>query len=425
MTGAVLAIFLVLLLVGFDVGFGMIASTYLSILTGERMVNGTVLPVQIVAGIDKYVLVAIPLFILTGEIMNRGGLTQRLIDWALALVGHMRGALAQVSLLTNLLMAGVSGSGAADAAATGRILVPAMRREGYHEGYAGAIIAAGAMLGPIIPPSVPMIVYAAMANVSVIRLFLAGLLPGLLLFAGFAMIGYLYPTGQAIEHRRPRQPLAVRGKATLVALPVLTLPIVVLGGMRFGIVTDTEAAAIAAVWALVVSVFLSRELNAGGIYSATVTAAHSASAILFLLAAAGPLAWIIAESRINLEIAAVIAGISDNPLVVLLAINVLLLLVGCFLEPLPAMIVFLPTLTPIGVSLGVDPIHFGMIVILNLMIGMLTPPVGLLLFVAGSAGNVPVAAIIRRIWPFLLWSLIVLALVVLVPGLSLWLPGSV
>jgi len=425
MTGAVLAIFLVLLLVGFDVGFGMIASTYLSILTGERMVNGTVLPVQIVAGIDKYVLVAIPLFILTGEIMNRGGLTQRLIDWALALVGHMRGALAQVSLLTNLLMAGVSGSGAADAAATGRILVPAMRREGYHEGYAGAIIAAGAMLGPIIPPSVPMIVYAAMANVSVIRLFLAGLLPGLLLFAGFAMIGYLYPTGQAIEHRRPRQPLAVRGKATLVALPVLTLPIVVLGGMRFGIVTDTEAAAVAAVWALVVSVFLSRELNAGGIYSATVTAAHSASAILFLLAAAGPLAWIIAESRINLEIAAVIAGISDNPLVVLLAINVLLLLVGCFLEPLPAMIVFLPTLTPIGVSLGVDPIHFGMIVILNLMIGMLTPPVGLLLFVAGSAGNVPVAAIIRRIWPFLLWSLIVLALVVLVPGLSLWLPGSV
>lgn len=425
MTGAILAIFLVLLLVGFDVGFGMIASTYLSILTGERMVNGTVLPVQIVAGIDKYVLVAIPLFILTGEIMNRGGLTQRLIDWALALVGHMRGALAQVSLLTNLLMAGVSGSGAADAAATGRILVPAMRREGYHEGYAGAIIAAGAMLGPIIPPSVPMIVYAAMANVSVIRLFLAGLLPGLLLFAGFAMIGYLYPTGQAIEHRRPRQPLAVRGKATLVALPVLTLPIVVLGGMRFGIVTDTEAAAVAAVWALVVSVFLSRELNAGGIYSATVTAAHSASAILFLLAAAGPLAWIIAESRINLEIAAVIAGISDNPLVVLLAINVLLLLVGCFLEPLPAMIVFLPTLTPIGVSLGVDPIHFGMIVILNLMIGMLTPPVGLLLFVAGSAGNVPVAAIIRRIWPFLLWSLIVLALVVLVPGLSLWLPGSV
>ncbi|WP_272005542.1 TRAP transporter large permease [Roseovarius sp. ZX-A-9] len=425
MTGAVLALFLLLLLVGFDVGFGMIASTYLSVVTGERMVNGTVLPVQIVAGIDKYVLVAIPLFILTGEIMNRGGLTQRLIDWALALVGHMRGALAQVSLLTNLLMAGVSGSGAADAAATGRILVPAMRREGYNEGYAGAIIAAGAMLGPIIPPSVPMIVYAAMANVSVIRLFLAGLLPGLLLFAGFAVIGYLYPTGQAIEHRRPRQSLAVQGKATLFALPVLTLPIVVLGGMRFGIVTDTEAAAVAAVWALIVSVFLSRELNARGIYSATVTAALSASAILFLLAAAGPLAWIIAESRINLEIAAVIAGISDNPLVVLLAINVLLLLVGCFLEPLPAMIVFLPTLTPIGMSLGIDPVHFGMIVILNLMIGMLTPPVGLLLFVAGSAGNVPVAAIIRRIWPFLLWSLIVLALVVLVPGLSLWLPGSV
>ena len=425
MSGAIIALFLVLLVVGFDVGFGMIATTYMSILTGERMVNGTILPLQIVGGIDKYVLVAIPLFILTGEIMNRGGLTQRLVDWALSLVGHVRGALAQVSLLTNLMMAGVSGSGAADAAATGRILVPAMRREGYNEGYAGAIIAAGAMLGPIIPPSVPMIVYAAMANVSVIRLFLAGLLPGLLLFAGFALIGYLYPTGQLAEHRRPRQPLAVKGRATLTALPVLTLPVVVLGGMRFGVVTDTEAAAVAAVWALIVSLFLSRELKLGGVYQATVTAARSAAAILFLLAAAGPLGWIIAESRINLEIAAAIAGISDNPLIVLLAINILLLLVGCFLEPLPAMIVFLPTLTPIGMSLGVDPVHFGMIVILNLMIGMLTPPVGLLLFVAGSAGKVPVAAIIRRVWPFLLWSLVVLALVVLIPGLSLWLPGPI
>lgn len=425
MSGAIIALFLVLLVVGFDVGFGMIATTYMSILTGERMVNGTILPLQIVGGIDKYVLVAIPLFILTGEIMNRGGLTQRLVDWALSLVGHVRGALAQVSLLTNLMMAGVSGSGAADAAATGRILVPAMRREGYNEGYAGAIIAAGAMLGPIIPPSVPMIVYAAMANVSVIRLFLAGLLPGFLLFAGFALIGYLYPTGQLAAHRRPRQPLSVKGRATLTALPVLTLPVVVLGGMRFGIVTDTEAAAVAAVWALIVSLFLSRELKLGGVYQATVTAAHSAAAILFLLAAAGPLGWIIAESRINLEIAAAIAGISENPLIVLLAINILLLLVGCFLEPLPAMIVFLPTLTPIGMSLGVDPVHFGMIVILNLMIGMLTPPVGLLLFVAGSAGKVPVAAIIRRVWPFLLWSLVVLALVVLIPGLSLWLPGPV
>lgn len=425
MSGAVIALFLVLLVVGFDVGFGMIATTYMSILTGDRMVNATILPLQIVGGIDKYVLVAIPLFILTGEIMNRGGLTQRLVDWALSLVGHVRGALAQVSLLTNLMMAGVSGSGAADAAATGRILVPAMRREGYNEGYAGAIIAAGAMLGPIIPPSVPMIVYAAMANVSVIRLFLAGLLPGLLLFAGFVLIGYLYPTGQLAEHRRPRQPLAVKGRATLTALPVLTLPVVVLGGMRFGIVTDTEAAAVAAVWALIVSLFLSRELKLGGVYHATVTAARSAAAILFLLAAAGPLGWIIAESRINLEIAAAIAGISENPLIVLLAINILLLLVGCFLEPLPAMIVFLPTLTPIGMSLGVDPVHFGMIVILNLMIGMLTPPVGLLLFVAGSAGKVPVAAIIRRVWPFLLWSLVVLALVVLIPGLSLWLPGPV
>jgi len=424
MSAAVIALFLMLLLVGFDVGFTMILSTYFSILTGERLVNGTVLPVQIVAGVDKYVLVAIPLFMLTGEIMNRGGLTQRLIDWALTLLGHMRGALAQVSLLTNLMMAGVSGSGAADAAATGRILIPAMRKEGYDQGYAGAIIAAGAMLGPIIPPSVPMIVYAAMANVSVIRLFLAGVLPGLLLFTGFALICYLRRSGQNAETLRPVATLGERGRATLAALPVLTLPIVVLGGMRFGIVTDTEAAAVAAVWALIVTIVLSRGEMMRGIFGATIDAGRSAAAVLFLLAAAGPLAWIIAESRVNLEIAAAISGVSDNPLIVLLIINLVLLVVGCFLEPLPAMIVFLPTLIPIGADLGVDPVHFGMIVILNLMIGMLTPPVGLLLFVAGAAGKVSVAAIIQRIWPFLLWSLVVLLAVMLLPGLSLWLAGQ-
>ncbi|WP_420726120.1 TRAP transporter large permease [Hwanghaeella sp. LZ110] len=424
MTIAVVLIFLMLLFVGFDVGFTMVASSYISILTGVREVNGTVMPLQIVAGVDKYVLVGIPLFILTGEIMNRGGLTERLIEWALSLLGHMRGALSQVSLLTNLLMAGVSGSGAADAAATGRIMIPAMKREGYNEGYAGAVIAAGAMLGPIIPPSVPMIVYAAMANVSVIRLFLAGVLPGILLFVGFVAICAMQPKKNS-GYCRPKASLAMRGRATLVALPVLSLPIVVLGGMRFGIVTDTEAAAVAAVWALIVSMVLSRKLTAGGVYEATRDAGISAAAILFLLAAAGPLAWIIAESRINLQIADAISTISVNPLIVLIVINLLLLLVGCFLEPLPAMIVFLPTLVPIGDNLGVDPIHFGMIVLLNLMIGMLTPPVGLLLFVSGAAGEVSVAQIIRRIWPFVLWSLVVLIAVVLIPGLSLWVPQHV
>ena len=209
-----------------------------------------------------------------------------------------------------------------------------------------------------------------------------------------------------------------RGRATLAALPVLTLPIVVLVGMRFGIVTDTEAAA--AVWALIVTIMLSRGQMLRDLFGATVDAGRTAAAVLFILAAAGPLAWIIAESRVNLEI----AGLSDSPLVVLLVINLVLLVVGCFHEPLPAMIVFRPTLIPIGADLGLDPVHFGMIVILNLMIGMLTPPVGLLLSISGAAGKVSVAAIIRRIWPFLLWSLVVLLAVMQVPELSPWLAGQ-
>ncbi|MBP0439979.1 TRAP transporter large permease [Tianweitania sediminis] len=424
MSVSIIILFLLLLIVGFDVGFTMIIAAYAAIITGDRLVNETILPQHIVASADHFVLLAIPLFILAGEIMNFGGLTQRLVDWALALLGHVRGALGQVALLTNLLMAGVSGSGAADAAATGRILIPAMRKEGYNEGYAGALIAAGAMLGPILPPSVPMIIYAVMANVSVMKLFMAGVVPGFLLFMGYSVICRFYPTGQKVEYFRKPLSNRERIRATLRTLPVLTLPIVVLGGMRFGLVTDTEAAALASVWALVVAMFFLRELSPSGFGKALASAARSSAAILFLLAAAGPLAWLIAESRVNLEIAAAISSISSNPLIVLLTINILLLVVGFFLEPLPAMIVFIPTLIPIGASLGLDPIHFGMIVILNLMIGMLTPPVGLLLFVASGAGKVPVAAIIRHIWPFVLWSLVVLTLVTLFPGLTLWLSST-
>lgn len=422
-TAAVL-LFFMLLLLGFDVGFTMIASAYLSIFeTGGRQINGTILPLQIVAGIDKFVLVAIPLFVLAGELMNRGGLTRILITWAMSVVGHVRGSLAQVSLLTNLLMAGVSGSGAADAAAIGRTLIPSMKKEGYDQGFAAAIIAAGAMLGPIIPPSVPMIIYATMANVSVIKLFVAGVFPGLLLFLGYSVISYIwsrinaYPVGDKLN-------LMKSAKATFMTLPVLCLPLVVLGGMRFGFVTDTEAAALAGVSALVVSVFFYRTMNLKTFAGAVADAGLTSAAILFLLAAAGPLGWIISESRVNLELSAYLISLSDNPLFILLAINIALLLLGCILEPLPVMIVFLPALIPIGADLGLDPIHFGTVLIVNLMIGMLTPPIGLLLFVAGAVGEVPLSAIIKNVWPFVLWSLAVLAIITLFPNLVMWLPNG-
>jgi len=417
--------FLALLLIGFDVGFGMVVAAYGGLLAQpDSFLDGTILPLNMVGGVDHYVLVSIPMFILAGELMNGGGLTLRLVDWSQAMVGNVRGSLSQVAILTNVVMAGVSGSGAADAAATGRVLIPAMRARGYGDGYAGAVVAAGAVLGPIIPPSVPMIVYAAMANQSVLKLFLGGVVPGLLLALGYMAICALQARRRGFE-RAPASGLHDRLSATGKALPVLLLPVIILGGIRFGLTTDTEAASIAALYALLIGVLYYRSLPGRRLWDSFLEAGRSSTIILFLLAAAGPFGWLISESQVNLVIARGVLSISSDPLVGLLVVNLLLLVVGCFLEPLPAMIIFLPALIPIGADLGLDPIHFGVVVIVNLMIGMLTPPVGLLLFVVSAVGDVHIGRVIREIGPFLLWSLAVLVLLTAWPGLVLWLPSTV
>ena len=419
------AAFLLLLVIGFDVGFSMILASWFGILAKtERAVDGSIIPLTMISYVDSYALVQIPLFILAGELMNRGGLTQRLIEWASALVGRLRGSLGHVSILTNFVMAGVSGSAVADAVATGKPLIPAMKNAGYGHGYAGAVIAAGALLGPIIPPSIPMVVYAQLASQSVIKLFMAGVVPGILLAAGFMVICTLvarhrqYPRAEASSLR---QQVRATGRAGWA----LMMPVIIIGGIRFGLMTDTEAAAVAAIYALAVSLFVYRDFKLGSLPEVLAATGRSSALILFLLAAAGPFSWLVAESQINQTIVGLIRDFSTNPLVVLLTINVLLLVVGCVIEPLPAMVIFVPTLLPIGAELGIDPIQFGAVIVLNLMIGLLHPPIGLLLFIVSSVGRVPIGAVMRESLPFLLWSLIVLGLAIVFPGITTWLPSQV
>jgi len=416
--------FLLLIVVGFDVGFSMLLSSWLGIQAKtDRGVDSVMMPLSMIAYVDSYALVQIPLFILAGELMNRGGLTLRLIAWAQSLVGHFKGSLGHVSIVTNFVLAGVSGSAVADAVATGKPLIPAMREKGYGEGFAGAVIAAGALLGPIIPPSIPMVVYAQIASQSVVKLFMAGVVPGVLLAAGFLVICTLVARKRDYP-RLPRTTMRERGRATWQAGWALMMPVIIIGGIRFGLVTDTEAAAVVALYALVIGFFVYRSLKVGELPALLAASARSTGTILFLLAAAGPFSWLVAEAQVGAAATAFIRGISDNPVVILLVINALLLLVGCLIEPLPAMIIFVPTLLPLGQSLGIDPIQFGTVIVLNLMIGLMHPPIGLLLFVVSSVGRLRIGAVIRESLPFLAWSFVVLILAIVYPPVTTWLPGT-
>ena len=415
-------LFFVLLLVGLDVGFSMIVAALLGMLLhAGGGVDPVMVPLTLVSGVDSAALVAVPLFVLAGEIMNHGGLTRRLIDWASAMVGHFRGSLSQVSMMTNLVMAGISGSAVADATATGSLLIPAMKREGYKPGYASAVIAAGAMLGPILPPSIPMIVYAVIANVSIARLFLAGIVPGLMLFLGYVAI-CAWIARRRDYRAKPPASFREQLRSTRIAIWALMVPILILIGIRSGVITETEAAGVICVYALLVGLLIYRDLKLRDLAEVFYSAGKTSAVILFLLAAAGPFAWLMSESHLATRISQAILGFSGDPLVVLLVVNLMLLAVGMVFEPLPALGMFVPTLIPIQAQLGIDPIHFATVVILNLMIGMLHPPVGLLILITGAIGRVRLWSVAVETLPFLGWSLVVLALISAFPALVIWLP---
>jgi TRAP-type transport system large permease protein len=415
--------FLVALVVGFDVGYSMVLAALLGIaFKPDTAVDLAMVPMSMVSGVDNYALVQVPLFILAGEIMNRGGITPRLIDWSMALVGRLRGSLGHVSIITNFVMAGVSGSAVADAVATGKPLIPAMQKEGYGAGYAGAVIVAGALLGPMIPPSIPLVVYAQISSQSVVKLFMAGIVPGILLAAGFLVLCTVIAHRRGYQ-RRPPQGVREKLQVTARASWAIVMPALIIGCIRMGYTTVSEAAVVAVLYALAVSLFIYRGMSWRELPGILVQAGRSSALILFLLAAAGPFSWLVAESQINLVVSDGIRSISTDPVVVLLIINAFLLLIGCIVEPLPAMIIFLPVLIPLGAQLGIDPIQFGTVVVLNLMIGLMHPPIGLLLFVVSSVGRIPIGPVMWNVLPFLAWSIAVLVLTIVFPGITTWLPN--
>lgn len=425
MVGLIFVAFVVLLVVGVDVGFAMVAAAWIGIeLHGGAGIDAVLLPSSMLSSVSLYALVQIPLFILAGEMMNRGGITGRLIDWSSALVSGRRGALGHVGIVSNLMVSGISGSAVADAIATGKPLIPAMQRAGYGTSYPAAVIAAGAMLGPVIPPSIPMVVYAQMANQSVAQMFFSGIMPGLLLAAGFFVICSLEARRRGLP-ADPRAGWRERLRQTRRAAWAIGMPVMILLGIRFGFFTDTEVAAVAVLYAFVVSRFVYRDLPLAALPAIFVGAARSSGVILFLLAAAGPFSWLVAESGVSETIVGTIRGITSDPTLTLLIINALMLIVGILMEPLPAMVIFVPALLPISFDLGIDGVQFGALIVINLVVGLVTPPVGLLLFVTAGIADVPFGRVARDVLPFLAWSMVVLVLIAVWPPLTLWLAAQV
>ena len=415
-----LVVFAVGILLGVPIAFalGLACLAYL-LLTGTPLI---VMSMKMYSGIDVFVLLSIPGFILAGNLMNAGGLTQRIVALCNHLVGHVRGGLALANIAASMVFAGISGTAISDTASIGSVMIPAMRREGYDADFACAVTAASSTVGPIIPPSVSMIIAATLTGLSVGKLFLAGAIPGFLL--GASLLGYTY-----VVSRRRGYPKHARSSWRAVRASLrdtswaLLMTVLILYGIIGGLFTPTEASIVAVLYAVLVGAFVYRQLTLKRVLAVVLDSMRTSAALMVLIGFANLFGYLLITERMPQAVSAAILGFSDDPYVVLLLINLFLIVVGTFMETIAALLILFPILLKVALAVGVDPIHFSVIALLNLMIGLTTPPLGVCLFVAAGIGKVPIGAVSRAGLPFLLVSLTVLALVTLWPGVSLWLPG--
>lgn len=371
---------------------------------------------NLINGADNFPLMAIPFFILAGELMNAGGISKRIVNFALSTVGHIRGGLGYVAILASILFAGLSGSAVADTAALGAILIPMMVKAGYDRSRSSGLIAASGIIAPIIPPSVPMIIFGVTSGVSITKLFLGGIVPGLLIGVGLIVSWWWLSRNETYEVY-PKKSFAEIVKASFQAIWALILPAIIIFGLRGGVFTPTEAAVVAAFYALFVGMFVYRELKLKDLYGVLVSSAKTTSVVMFLVAAAMVSAWLITIANIPAEVTKLLEPMMDNQLLLLLMINLIVFLVGTAVDLTPTILILTPVLMPIIEKAGIDPVYFGVLFIVNNVLGLLTPPVGTVLNVACGVGKVSMEEIMKGVWPFLLVETLVLVLLILFPGL--------
>ncbi|NOC93881.1 MULTISPECIES: TRAP transporter large permease [Ruegeria] len=414
--------FLIFLLIGLPVFFALLAAPGILLWLNGQTNDITLLYRNVYNGMDSFPLMAIPFFMLAGELMNRGGITIRLVEFSQALMGHLRGGLAHVNVLSSILFAGLSGSAVADTSALGSMLIPAMEKQGYTRKFAAAITAASSVIGPIIPPSGIMIIYAYVMGESVAALFLAGIVPGVMVGVGLMLMIKLMADRYDFPVASRKYTWSERRQASLKAFFPLLTPVIILGGILGGIFTPTEAAAVAVGYAFIIGFFVLRTLTWKEVPEVLSNAGMTSAVVLLLVGAAMAFKTVVSLSHAPEQLASLILSLSENPLILLFLINLLLFIVGMFLDAGPAIIILGPILGPIFTSLGVDPIHFAIIMSVNLTVGLATPPMGLVLFVAAAVSRERVETIAKAILPFLAVEIIVIFLITYIPALSMTIP---
>lgn len=410
-----------LALLGLPIGLSMICGSILYLwLAGMDM--GTVAEQFLNGMYSNYIILAVPLFIFAAEIMNSGSMTERLLRFCNVLVGHFRGGLAQINVVQSLIFAGMSGSAIADAAGSGRMMQNMMTRDNrYTPSYAAALTAVTSVVGPILPPSIPMVIYALVSDASIGYLFLAGVFPGLLM----VLTQMIQVSWDARRHNFPveeRVPLREIPRVTWSAFPTLLMPVILLGCIYTGVTTPTEAAALAAAYAVLVSVVIYRSLSWREGYTACLVSAKTSASIGMMIGGALVFNYVVTIENIPEMLRQMLTGWALSPLQFLLLVNVILLLLGCVLEGTAVLLIIVPVFIPTAQSLGIDLVHFGVVVVFNIMLGLVTPPYGLLLFIMTSISGAPLRDIIRDCLPFLAWMLICLVLITIFPAITLWLP---
>lgn len=416
--------------IGFALAGASLITLYL--MTNNNLAIGAQ---RIVAGITPYPLLAVPLFILAGGLMNVGGISKRLLGLADAIVGRFSGGLAHTNILSSVFFGGLSGSSVADVSSLGRILIPAMKERNYTAAYAAAVTAVSAIIAPILPPSITLILYGVVTGTSIGQLFFAGIVPAIIYMAVLMTTVLLTVKRRGFDKeaiatvdpkeigRTPKADIPALLPAFLAAIPALMLPVLILVGIRGGIFTPTEAAAMAVAYSVLIGAFVYRELTLGKIFEAMRDSIVLVGLIMLVMASAQLYSWALTSGGVPQAIAGALIEVSQNPIVILLLINLLLLFVGMFIEANAAIIILIPILFPVAMELGIDPLHLGVVIVVNMGLGLVTPPVGLNLMLASEIAEIDMFEGVKGIWPFLLSGLVFLMLLTFVPALSTWLPG--
>jgi len=416
--------FFILMFIGVPIALSLGLSSLVTMVLATNS-SPSVIIQKAFTSLDSFQLMAIPFFILAGVLMSHGGISKRLLNLATVLIGFISGGLAMVTVLASMFFAAISGSGPATVAAMGSFMIPSMREHKYNSGFAAAITASAGSIGVLIPPSIPFVMYGVVGTVSIGSMFLAGIIPGIILGLALMVISYIIAKKNGYKGTGEIPTLKDVLKALNEAKLALLIPVIILGGIYVGIFSPTESAAVASVYALVIGVFVYKELNWKSVYKSFSSAALTNAATVIIIGFSISFAFLMTKERIPVIVSEFIVSISDSPIVIILVINIFLLIVGMFIDTISAIVILTPILLPVVTNIGIDPIHFGVTLVMNLAIGFVTPPLGVNLFVASTVGKVPFEKIIKAMIPIILTMIIALLIVIYFPPISNWLPSLI